>query len=106
MVGIAVLMRASRRRIDWLPFSATAAIFVAAFGTLVASFPPYMIPFSITIDEAAAPASSLRFLFWGAGIVVLPITLVYTVAVYIVFRGKVAAEPEGYRARHIEEQDR
>jgi hypothetical protein len=26
-----------------------------------------MIPFSITIDEAAAPHSSLAFLFWGGG---------------------------------------
>ena len=25
-----------------------------------------MIPFSITIEEAAAPHSSLAFMFWGA----------------------------------------
>jgi cytochrome d ubiquinol oxidase subunit II len=52
------------------------------------SFLPYMVPFSITIAEAAAPPSSLSFLFWGAGVVVLPITLLYTMAVYFVFRGK------------------
>ncbi len=42
-----------------------ALIFAAAFGTLAISFWPYMIPFSITIDAAAAPHSSLAFMFWG-----------------------------------------
>jgi cytochrome bd ubiquinol oxidase subunit II len=41
-------------------------IFVSAFGTLALSFWPYMIPFVITIDEAASPHSSLAFMFWGA----------------------------------------
>jgi hypothetical protein len=27
-----------------------------------------MIPFSITIQQAAAPHQSLAFLFWGAGV--------------------------------------
>jgi cytochrome bd ubiquinol oxidase subunit II len=26
-----------------------------------------MIPFVITVDEAAAPQSSLAFMFWGCG---------------------------------------
>ena len=47
-----------------------------------------MIPFSVTIQEAAAPAS-LTFIFYRAGLVVFPIVLIYTVAVYWVFRGKV-----------------
>ncbi|PIK73413.1 quinol oxidase subunit 2, partial [Methylobacterium frigidaeris] len=58
------------------------------------SFLPYMVPFSITIAEAAAPESSLRFLFWGAGLFVFPLTLAYTAAVYFIFRGKVAGEAE------------
>jgi cytochrome d ubiquinol oxidase subunit II len=48
-----------------------------------------MIPFSITVEEAAAPHSSLAFLFWGAGLVVFPLMLLYTVTSYRVFRGKV-----------------
>ena len=47
-----------------------------------------MIPYSITIGNAAAPEASLSFLFWGAGIVVLPVISIYTVVVYWVFRGK------------------
>ena len=32
-------------------------------------------------NEAAAPEASLSFMFWGAGVVVLPITLIYTLVV-------------------------
>lgn len=78
-----------RRRL--LPFLAAIALFAAAFGTLAVSFYPYMIPYSITAAQAAAPASSQAFLFWGAGIVILPLTLAYTLAIYVVFKGNVAA---------------
>ncbi len=71
-----------------------ATIFVTAFLTLAVSFLPYMIPFTITIAEAAAPDSSLSFLFWGAGLIVFPITLVYTGLVYYIFRGRVRDDVE------------
>jgi cytochrome d ubiquinol oxidase subunit II len=88
------LMLGIRRRIDHLPFPMTALIFLAAFGTLAVSFWPYMVPFSITIDQGAAPASSLNFMFWGAGLVVLPLILLYTGTVYRVFRGKTSEATE------------
>jgi cytochrome d ubiquinol oxidase subunit II len=90
---ITIVVGVRRRRDSW-PFAGTAAIFLAAFATLAASFLPYMVPFSLTIMEAAAPASSLSFIFWGAGIVVLPLTLLYTVMVYAVFKGKVGPSAE------------
>jgi cytochrome d ubiquinol oxidase subunit II len=77
-----------RNRRDWLPFAMAALMFLTAFGTMAASFWPYMIPFSVTIADAAAPPATLKFLFYGAGLVVLPIILAYTLAVYWVFRGK------------------
>jgi len=77
-----------RFRRDGPPFYMTALIFTAAFGTLAISFWPYMIPFSITIEEAAAPHSSLAFMFWE-GIIVFPLMLLYTAISYTVFRGKV-----------------
>ena len=89
-----VLVRAIRRRTDWLPFPMVAVIFCAAFATLAASFLPYMIPYSITLQQAAAPHSSLAFMFWGAGVFVLPITLAYTSLVYWIFKGKVALAGE------------
>ena len=68
-IGIvaAILLAASlQRRSDQAPFRIVVIIFIAAFGTLALSFWPYMIPFSITIEDAirawrscsGAPASS------------------------------------------------
>jgi cytochrome d ubiquinol oxidase subunit II len=79
---------------DRWPFYTLAVIFVSAFGTLALSFWPYMIPFVITIDQAAAPQASLMFIFWG-GVIVFPLMLLYTLLSYSVFRGKVG-EAAGY----------
>ena len=89
--AVAALVAAAsvRHRRDGVPFYMVTLIFVAAFGTLAISFLPYMIPFSITIEDAAAPHSSLAFMFWGAGLFVFPLMLLYTVISYTVFRGKV-----------------
>ena len=89
VVAAVVLATSVRRRRDGAPFYMVALIFAAAFGTLAISFWPYMVPFSITIEEAAAPHSSLAFMFWGAGIIVFPLMLLYTAISYTVFRGKV-----------------
>jgi cytochrome d ubiquinol oxidase subunit II len=87
--GAAIMLALSilRHNDDW-PFYMVAVIFVAAFGTLALSFWPYMIPFVITVDEAAAPQSSLMFMFWG-GVAIFPLMLLYTLISYSVFRGKV-----------------
>jgi cytochrome d ubiquinol oxidase subunit II len=55
-----------------------------------------MIPFSITIEQAAAPHSNLAFMFWGAGLFVFPLMLLYTVISYSVFRGKVRPTGDHY----------
>jgi cytochrome d ubiquinol oxidase subunit II len=87
--GAAIMLALSiLRHNDHWPFYMVAVIFVAAFGTLALSFWPYMIPFVITVDEAAAPQSSLMFMFWG-GVVIFPLMLLYTLISYSVFRGKV-----------------
>jgi cytochrome d ubiquinol oxidase subunit II len=51
-----------------------------------------MIPYALTVADAAAPDASLEFLFYG-GVVVLPVIAVYTIGVYWVFRGKVRKAP-------------
>lgn len=73
---------------DLLPFAMSAVFFAAAFLTLGVSFWPYMIPDAITVANAAAPQASLSFLFYGAGIFVLPLVAAYTIRVYWIFRGK------------------
>jgi cytochrome bd ubiquinol oxidase subunit II len=95
-VAAIVLALSVRTRRDGLPFYMVSLIFIAAFGTLAISFWPYMIPFSITIAEAAGPHSSLAFMFWGAGLFVFPLMLVYTVISYSVFRGKVGTSESSY----------
>ena len=93
--SIALAASVLRHRDGW-PFYMVAVVFMAAFGTLAISFWPYMIPFSVTVDDAAAPHSSLAFMFWGEGLFVFPLMLIYTVVSYSVFRGKVRAAPEHY----------
>jgi cytochrome d ubiquinol oxidase subunit II len=95
-VAALVLAASIRRHWDQWPFSMVVVIFVSAFGTLTISFWPYMIPFIITVDEAAAPHSSLAFMFWGEGLFVFPLMLLYTAVNYTVFRGKVGSTPEHY----------
>ena len=95
-VAAIVLAVSVRMRRDRPPFYMVSLIFAAAFGTLAISFWPYMIPVSITIAEAAAPHSSLAFMFWGAGLFVFPLMLIYTAISYSVFRGKVASSGSGY----------
>jgi cytochrome d ubiquinol oxidase subunit II len=90
-----VLAVSVRYRRDELPLPMVTLIFLSAFGTLAISFWPYMIPFVLTIGEAAAPNASLAFMFWG-GLFVFPLMLLYTVISYRVFRGKVASMPEHY----------
>ena len=82
-----IVIGAWKKRDGW-PFAMTALFFVAAFLSLGVMVWPYMIPYSITVADAAAPDASLRFLFYG-GVVVLPVIAAYTLGVYWVFRGKV-----------------
>lgn len=92
----AVLAKSILRHDDYWPFHMVALIFVAAFATLALSFWPYMIPFVVTIDDAAAPHASLAFMFWGAGLFVFPLMLLYVVVGYRVFRGKAAPAADHY----------
>ena len=79
---------AARTRRDQLPFAMAVLFILAAFLTLPAILWPYLIPYKLTVVEAASPDSSLSFLFWGAGVVALPAVAVYTGYVYWTFRGK------------------
>jgi cytochrome d ubiquinol oxidase subunit II len=65
----------------------SALFFVASYITLAVMFWPYMIPYSITVADAAAPDASLGFIFYG-GVIVLPVIAIYSTIVYYIFRGK------------------
>jgi cytochrome d ubiquinol oxidase subunit II len=82
------LLHGARRKIDGLPYPMAVVVFLASYLALAGSFWPYMIPYSVTITNAAAPVETLRFLFYGAGIVIFPLILIYTGVVYWTLRGK------------------
>jgi cytochrome d ubiquinol oxidase subunit II len=77
-----------------LAFMSAIGIFVLAFGGLVVSNMPYLVPPSMTIWQAASHPSSQVFYLIGAAIL-LPMILGYTVMQFWLFRG-VSKPGEGY----------
>jgi cytochrome bd ubiquinol oxidase subunit II len=76
------------------PFLASLGLFVLCFIGIGISFYPNIVPPGLTIAEAAAPDSSLKFALVGT-VVLVPMILAYTAYSYWVFRGKVDPD-EGY----------
>ncbi|MDY1035859.1 cytochrome d ubiquinol oxidase subunit II [Lelliottia sp. CFBP8978] len=76
------------------PFVLTLGLIFLGFSGLGISIWPHIIPPSITLWQAAAPAQSQGFMLVGA-LLIIPIILVYTFWSYYVFRGKVQ-HGEGY----------
>jgi Cytochrome bd terminal oxidase subunit II len=60
--GWSVFVGVRPRRDAW-PFVLTAVFFVAALLSLAVMLWPYMIPYTVTVGDAAAPEKSLSFLF-------------------------------------------
>jgi cytochrome d ubiquinol oxidase subunit II len=71
-----------------VPFVATIVLFLLGFAGLAISWFPYLVPPSLTIWQTAASPSSQTFMLAGT-MVLLPMTLAYTMYVYWVFRGKI-----------------
>lgn len=88
-------IRACKKHQESMPFLYTLAlVFLAYTGFLISIF-PYVIPPSITIWDAAAPANSQLFALIGA-LILIPIIIIYTIMAYWVFRDKVRVGDEGY----------
>ncbi|WP_102107316.1 cytochrome d ubiquinol oxidase subunit II [Oceaniglobus roseus] len=83
-----------KTRHDTYPFFAALAMFVLSYIGIGISFYPHIVPPNLTIWEAAAPDSSLKFVLVGAS-VLIPLILAYTAYAYWVFRGKIDPD-EGY----------
>ncbi len=80
----------------WRGFLYTAGIFLTGYLGLGISLLPYIVPFEVTIWEAAARDNALAFMAVGA-VIMLPIILAYTAYVYSLFWGKVKPG-DGYHA--------
>ncbi|HUQ73766.1 MAG TPA: cytochrome d ubiquinol oxidase subunit II [Burkholderiales bacterium] len=87
-LGAGVFVWFQLPRSDWKPYAGAAAIFVLAFAGLAYSLFPYVIIDRLTIWQAAAHDSALRFVGTGV-LIVLPFIFGYTIYSYRVFRGKV-----------------
>ena len=90
LVGILVSLhrlRMGRSRREYLPFVLSVWVFVVAFAGLAYSLFPNLVVDRMTIWQAAAAESSLRFVFVGT-CVVLPMIVAYTLFSYRVFWGK------------------
>jgi cytochrome d ubiquinol oxidase subunit II len=73
------------------PFFLTLGLFALSYVGLGISVFPYLVPQSLTIAAASAPAASQRFMIVGT-VVLIPIIIAYTGHAYWVFRGKVGTE--------------
>lgn len=73
------------------PYLFTVCLFFVGYIGLAISLWPYIIPFSMTPQEAAAADNALELMLWGA-LPMLPIILGYTAYVYWLFRAKVDDE--------------
>lgn len=72
---------------EYRPFIYSIVIFLCAYLGIGISVYPYLIPHEVTLWEAAAPDSTLKFILVGVAIM-LPILLAYTIYAYHLFRGK------------------
>ena len=76
---------------EYRPFLLTVALFLMGYiGVCFAMF-PYIVPYQMTIYEAAAADTSLSFMLVGA-VIMLPIILSYTAFAYYTFKGKTGHE--------------
>ena len=76
---------------DRAPFLAAVAIFTLSFLGLAYSLFPYVVIDRLTIWDAAAHPSALKFVLAGVAIV-LPFIVGYTIVAYRVFGGKTTAK--------------
>ena len=93
IITSAIFVWSLRRGAERLPFLMTLALFLLNFVGLGISVFPYLVPRAVTIWDAAAPASSQKFMLVGVA-VIMPVIIAYTSWAYWVFRGK--ADTHGY----------
>ncbi|MEP7063936.1 MAG: cytochrome d ubiquinol oxidase subunit II [Betaproteobacteria bacterium] len=73
-----------------MPFLGAMGLFIMCYLGLGISLFPYIVPYSVTLWQAAASPNSLTFLLVGT-MFLLPLVFLYTFWSYYVFRGKVRA---------------
>jgi cytochrome bd ubiquinol oxidase subunit II len=90
LVATWAMLRVLDREPHAAPFALALLLLFLGYSGLAISLWPNIIPPSISIREAAAPAQSMGFTLVGA-LFIIPCILAYTTWSYYVFRGKVKA---------------
>lgn len=85
------LWRALARRRDLAPFVCAVGLFLMCYVGLGISLWPMVVPYEITLWDAAASPGSQAFLAVGT-LMLLPVIFAYTIWSYWVFRGKVRSD--------------
>ena len=83
--------RSLRRDADYVPFIGAMGLFAMCYLGLGISLFPYIVPYRVTLWDAAAVPSAQAFLLIGT-LFLLPIIFMYIGWSYYVFRGKVTAD--------------
>ncbi len=93
LVGLVAwqLVQSLRNEATYSPYLWTVALFMLGYVGLLIGIFPYLVPYDLSIHEAAAAANAQGLLLVGA-LVMLPVILAYTAYVYWIFRGKVTAD--------------
>jgi cytochrome d ubiquinol oxidase subunit II len=94
LAGVSIVLcwwHAGQPDSERVPMLAVVGIFITGFLGLALSTYPNIIPYDITIRQAAAADNALALMLVGVA-VMLPVILGYTAYVYWVFRGKVSAD--------------
>jgi cytochrome d ubiquinol oxidase subunit II len=90
-VAFVQLIRSVRRQATYAPYLWTVVLFLMGYIGLLVGIYPFIVPYDLSFDEAAAAPNAQGLLLVGA-VVLLPLILGYTAYVYWVFRGKVSAD--------------
>jgi cytochrome bd ubiquinol oxidase subunit II len=89
-LGLATIALGLRRRSHGAPFLGAFVIFLSGYLGLAAGFFPNIVPYELSFRDAASEDNALELMLVGVALL-LPLILGYTVWVYWIFRGKVAA---------------
>lgn len=82
-----------RSRLHCLPLFAALGVFVVAFGLVLATLYPLIIPPDLSLQAATSSPTSQTFMLIGFA-VLIPVTLAYNTYGFRVFSGKICVPPQ------------
>lgn len=86
--GSVLLWFSLMRHYDFLPLAAILSLVSSAFGALVFTLYPWIVPTTLTVHQAAAPPETQQFLLISFALLA-PVTLLYNTWGFWLFSGKI-----------------